>query len=46
MKTISEANYRILKKNLGIVCQLAQPNAMTDSEKNKVRELKLINKKL
>lgn len=46
MKQISETNYLTLKNNLLAVCQMARQGAISDKEKNQIRRLILLSKKL
>lgn len=46
MKTLSNATYDYLQKNLLAVCQMARQGAMSDKEKNQIRRLILLSKKL
>lgn len=46
MKKMSETNYITLKNNLLQVCQMTRQGATSDKEKNQIRRLILIAKKL
>lgn len=46
MKTLSNATYYELQKNLLEVCRLAIAGARSDKQKNSIRKLTLIAKKL
>jgi hypothetical protein len=46
MKTLSNATYEYLQKNLLEVCRMATSSARNDKQKNSIRKLTLIAKKL
>lgn len=46
MKTLSNATYVYLQKNLLEVCRMATASARNDKQKNSIRKLTLIAKKL